>query len=135
VTDYLCISALQEPFDNTLDGSGRPEYAFNVLAMKRSSSGSFLLELMGILVAAGLGVAGRTIVASAKATIPTSGPCISIIATGGTPPIGTHNDGPSAYRRPGAQITARADTALEAEALAQAAYVALVGIRNRAVSA
>lgn len=135
MTAYLSIGPLQEPFDLGLDESGRRvQFAFNVIALKRSSA-TFQQEIVGLLVAAGLGVAGSTIIASSAAKVPTTGPYILITATGGTSPVGTHNDGAAAYRRPGAQIIAAAEKSADAAALAEAAFVAVIGVRNRAVSA
>lgn len=136
MTHYLAIEPLQEPFDlGEVDESGRAQCAFNVLAQRRPS-GTFLQELIAILVGAGVGVEGQNIFASSKATIPDGpGPLLSIQATGGTAPLGTHNDGAGAYRRPGAQIIVRASTWAAAEAMAHAAYSALIAVRNQEVVA
>jgi hypothetical protein len=139
MTRYLSISALQEPFDlGELDDSGREQCAFNVLCLKRPSD-TFLDELVRILENAGLGKRGETIFAGSKAAIPrgtrpTDPPILSIKATGGTGPAGTHNDGAGAYRRPSAQVIARALTWAAAEAIAQAAYAALIAVRNQEVA-
>jgi hypothetical protein len=135
MTYYLDIQPLQEPFDLELDEAGRAQFAFNVLATKRPSA-TFLQELVAILVDAGVGVEDVSIFLTTKAVIPTGkGPYLSIRPTGGTGPLGTHNGGAAAYRRPGAQLVARASTWQAAEAMAHAAYSALVAIRNQAVSA
>jgi len=135
MVQYLAIMPLQEPFDVGLDDAQRQQVAFNVLATKRPS-GSFVQELIAVLVAAGVGIEGKTIFGTASATIPTGpGPFLSIKPTGGTGPLGTHNAGAAAYRRPGAQLIARASTWAAAEAMAQAAYDALVAVRNQQVVA
>lgn len=141
MTPYLSIAPLQEPFDLGLDeaGSGRIMYAFNVVALKRPSA-TFLKELIGIFVAAGVGVENVSIFASSKAVIPDASvpgvpPAIlHVKATGGTPPVGTHNDGVGAYRRPGAQVLVYGATTQAAEAMVYAAYSALIGVRNREVA-
>jgi hypothetical protein len=139
-TPYLSITPLQEPFDLGLDDAGMEQCAFNVVCMKRPS-GTFLEELLGILVAAGVGIANVSIFASSKAILPdASAPgappaILHLKATGGTPPIGTHNDGAGAYRRPGVQLIVRAASWPAAYAMAQAAYSALIAVRNQAVSA
>lgn len=141
MTQYLSITALQEPFDLGMDEAGRAQCAFNVLCMKRPSD-TFLEELVVVLEAAGVGQRGVTIYASSMAVIPepdggpgSSAPMLSIKATGGAPPLGTHNAGAGAYRRPSAQVIARAGTWRDAETLAHAAYTALTGVLNRAVVA
>jgi len=132
---YLGVMPLQEPFDVGLDDAQRQQVAFNVLATKRPS-GSFVQELIALLVAAGVGIEGKTIFGTASAVLPTGpGPILSVKPTGGTGPLGTHNAGPAAYRRPGAQILVRAGTWAAADAMAQAAYDALVAVRNRQVVA
>lgn len=140
MTPYLSFSPLNEPTDLGLDDSGREMCVFNMVAMKRPST-AFLEEVMAILVAAGVGVANVSIFASSKAALPDPSqpgvpPAIlHIKATGGTPPIGTHNDGAGAYRRPGLQVIAHAVSWPAAYAMAHAAYDALLGVRNQAVSA
>lgn len=138
-TPYLGITPMQEPFDLGPDDSGRIMYAFNVVAMKRPSA-TFLREIVGILVAAGVGVENVSIFASSRAVIPDGAApnapaaILHIKATGGTGPVGTHNDGAGAYRRPGAQILVYATSTPAAEAMSHAAYNALVGVRNQAVA-
>lgn len=136
---YLGIEPLQEPSDlGELDESGRAQCVFNVVATKRPSA-TFLQEIIAVLEAASVGVEGETIFASSKVTIPTveetPAPILWLRSTGGTGPLGTHNAGAGAYRRPGAQLIARATTWAAAEALAQAAYDALIAVRNQAVVA
>jgi hypothetical protein len=131
---YLGISPLQEPFDLGLDEAKRQQCAFNMLALKRPSA-TFLREVISALVGAGVGTEGESIFATASAVIPSgTGPYLGIRATGGAPPIGTHNEGVGALRRPGIQIIVRASTWAAAEAMAQAAYSALVAVRNREVA-
>lgn len=129
-THYLGITALQEPFDlGALDDAGRLQVVFNVLAWKRPSD-TFVEEVLGILSAASI----TNAVATSKGEIPRTGSWISVMATGGTAPIGTHNDGTVAYRRPGAQLIAHAASWAAANGLAQAAFSALVAVRNEDVA-
>lgn len=135
MTQYLSIEPLREPNDaGELDDAGRLMCEFGVVCLKRFSP-SYLQELVAILVAAGVGVEGVTIFAGSKAVLPRTGAVLHVKPTGGVAPMGTHNDGAAAYRRPGAQLIAHAETWSSAEALAQAAYGALVAVRNRAVVA
>jgi hypothetical protein len=136
---FLSITPLQEPFDLGQADGGRALYAFNVVAMKTPSS-TFLQELITVLEAAGVGVENVTIFASSRTTIPDGSepgapPAIlHIKATGGTGPVGTHNAGAGAYRRPGAQVLVYGASTQAAEAMIHAAYNALVGVRNQAVA-
>lgn len=135
MTHYLAIDPQQEPFDIGLDDSGRIQYSVNFLSQMRPSP-AFLREIVAVLVAAGVGIEGQNIFGSSLASIPSGpGPILSIRATGGTPPIGTHNDGAGAYRRPSVQIIVGAAIEEQAFAMAQAAYDALIAVRNQAVSA
>lgn len=134
-THYLALRPLQEPYDlGGLDDNGRAQCAFNVLALKRPS-GTFVQELVAVLEAAGVGVEGETIFGTSTATMPEQGgPYLAVRSTGGTAPIGTHNDGAGAYRQPGALFIAHAPRWADAEAMAQAAFNALLEVRNQAVA-
>lgn len=129
MTAYRAVTSLQEPSDlGILDDAGRVQVEFNILAWKRPSD-TWLEELVAILVAANIDA--TKIRAGAKATIPREGAYLSVRPTGGTSPLGTHNESASAWdRRPGAQIIARAESWADAYELAQAAYSALVAVRN-----
>lgn len=138
-TPYLCVSVQTEPRDmGALDESGRAQVLFDVIAWKRPSA-TFLQELVSILEAAGVGAEGVTIFASSKAILPTlheqPAPILELLSTGGAGPVGTHNQGAGAYRRPGAQIVAHAASWAAAATLAAAAYDAFLAVRNQAVSA
>ena len=133
MTQYLSIEPVQEPYDNGLDESGRAQCAFNVRAMSRPSD-SFIQDLITALSAAGVGQEGVTIFGSSKAQVPSQGTVLTIRATGGTGPVGTHNDGAGAYRRPSALLIAHAEKWKDAEALAVAAYSALLAVRNKDVA-
>jgi len=132
---YLDIRDQQPPFDSgVLDGQSRALWTFNIMATKVPST-TFLLELVAVLVAAGVGVYGTNIFISSKAVIPPgNGPYLNIVATGGLEGLRTQNvvSGPS-YERPSAQVVVRAQSAAAAEAMSRAAYAALVGVRNQNV--
>lgn len=135
-TWYVDIQDQQPPFDaGVLDAASRAMWTFNIVATKQPSA-SFTLELVQLLVAAGVGVYGTNIFVSSKAVIPPGdGPYLNINATGGAVGLRTQNvtSGPT-YERPSAQITVRAKSAAAAEAMCRAAYAALVGVRNRIVT-
>ena len=135
MTWILDIQPQQEPFDVGPDDHGRAQCVFNVLATKRPSE-SFWLEIVAVLEAAGVGTRNVNIFGTSQAAIPDGdGPFLLVRPTGGTAPLGTHNDGAGAYRRPGAQILVTAKRWVAAEAMALAAYSALVAVRNQEVSA
>jgi hypothetical protein len=136
MTWFREIEMVQEPFDNGLDASGRAQSAFNIAAIKRSS-GTFLEEIIKILVTAGVGVYGTTIFDTSKTILPEGGATafLSIVETSGSPAERTQNSTTlPAYPQPSAQITARATNYTDARALARAAYVALAPIRNVDIS-
>lgn len=97
---------------------------------------SFVDDLITILEEANVGTRAVSIFVGAKASLPDGpGPFITIIQTGGAPPVGTHNMTTlPAYVRPSAQIMARGEDAEAVENMAQAAYNALFPIRNRFVN-
>ena len=137
---YQQIDVGSEIFDLKLDDSGRAQFGFNILAVKRDSA-VLIDELVAILVAASVGVYGTTIFATSKAVIPvteagTSTALLSIRETGGIAPRKTQNKiSPPAYQRPGAQIVVRSHDPAAARAMAYAAYVALGAIRNQTITA
>lgn len=136
MTWYVSVTANQEPHDfGVVDG--RVQFGFNVTARKRSSN-TFIQDIIKILVEAGVGVENVNIFGSSLAVIPDPmnhpGPVLHVQKTAGLAPEGTHNDGPGAYRRPGAMIIVRAATSPAAEAMAQAAFDALISVRNREVA-
>jgi len=134
-TWYLEVQPQQEPFDVGPDGSGRAQCSFNVLVNKRPSA-TFVQELIKVLEDAGIGMGGIDIFGTSQAEVPDGeGPYLLVRPTAGTAPLGTHNAGAAAYRRPGAQILVTAKNWIAAEAMALAAYDALVQVRNQVVSA
>jgi hypothetical protein len=95
----------------------------------------FVDDVVALLVEAGLGVAGENILIGPGGRIDPEQVTLSVIATGGQNPEGTHNmvDAP-AYVRPSAQIVARAAKSIDAENKAQAAWNAMFKVRNRFVN-
>jgi hypothetical protein len=83
----------------------------------------------------GVGTFNTNIFATSKGEVPKGdGPFLSIRTTGGTSADRTHNSViKPAYVRPGAQLVARAKTYRDAEAMAYAAYFALVKVRNQVI--
>jgi len=134
VTWYLSIEPQQEPFDVGPDDRGRPQVSFNVLCLMRPSS-DVVSEVLGILDDAGVGTSANLFGSSAAILPIDDGPFLVVKSQAGVSPNGTHNGGAAAYRRPGLQLIATASTFVAADALARAAYNALVAVRNQQVSA
>ncbi len=125
---YLRITTFSEPTDMGTDPQGRVMVGFNIMATKLASS-TFVQELMKRLQDQGVGTIGADILGSSRVSIPSTGTVVVVTSTGGPGPIYTHNDG-AAYRRPTAQVMVYADTFDDADAKAQAAFDALVGVTN-----
>ena len=86
----------------------------------------FLDELAARLTAQGVGTVGSNIFLGSKAVIPAGdGPYISLIETGGTGSLRTHNG--TAVSRPSAQILCRAKSYLTARSKLKAAFDAFGG--------
>lgn len=89
----------------------------------------FLDEIKDRLVAQGVGTYGSDIFLGSNAVIPTGdGPFLSIIETGGTEPLRTHNGAP--VTRPSAQLLARAKSIIVARTKLKLAYDALGGAQG-----
>lgn len=134
MTWYLSITAASEVFYINTDDKGRELLVFN-LAAEKAPSTTFEEELLGLLEAAGVGQRGVNLFIAHKDAIPPGpGPYLSIRTTGGLGPRSTQNK-KNAYRRPGAQVTARAEKYKDARAMADAAFEALTTVTNREVTA
>ncbi|MBN2204306.1 MAG: hypothetical protein JW767_04710 [Thermoleophilia bacterium] len=135
-TRYLSIApAGGEPYDIGEDAAGRSQWIFNVVATKRHST-TFVAELASILEAAGVGTRGTNILSGSVASIPDGdGPYLHVKSDPGAAPIGTHTEGRGAYRRPGARVVVTALSPTAAEAMARAAYEALIAVTNQDVDA
>ncbi len=134
---YLGIVPQGEPSDQMgPDDQGRAQIVFNILALKRPSA-TFVDELLGTLEAAGVGTSGVNMFGGSQVAIPgpeNAGPFLIVRATPGTAPLGTHSEGRAYLRQPGAQILVHALVSADAEAMAEAAYVALAAVSNQDVT-
>ena len=131
---YQKLKPLQPLYDQGADSLNRAKVAFNILAIKSPSS-TFEEELVKILVTAGVGVFGTSIFGSSAVVLPTGpGPYLSITTTGGPGPMYDQDHPGPSWERPTAEIVARAKSYLTARAMAQAAYDALVVVKNQTVT-
>lgn len=140
MTWYLSIKNLGEIADLKLDDNKRQMVGFNIIAEK-AKSGTFVEEILALLVSGGIGSFGSTIFIGSKAIVPISGdgPFVNINPTGGLFPINTQNVIGVTYQRPAAQIVVRAggDPSTQftrAYAKAFDVYNILTAVRNRDVS-
>jgi hypothetical protein len=131
---YLWIKAMQEPMDGDLDDVGRSVVFFNIRSYKKPSA-TFLREILGLLQTAGIGVVGKTLLASSQAALGSTGTIIIVRATGGAPPQLTQNSPGVTYQQATAQIRVHAKKYEDADAKARAAYDALTVVRNQNVDA
>jgi hypothetical protein len=97
---------------------------------------AWLDDVLTVLTQAGVGTPGVDLFASSGMSVPTGDvPVLTVVETGGSGPQRTQNRlSPPAYRRPMAQIVCRASSYQAARAMAEAAYLALVGVRNQHVN-
>lgn len=134
---WVYVEMIQSrPIDTgTLDTAGRAVLTFNAVVTKRPSV-TFEEEVAAVLDAASVAVENVTMFLSSKAVIPTgAGPYLSILSTGGTAPVQTQNAATIAYERATVQIVVRGVAYKATRALAQAAFNALVVVRNQDVAA
>lgn len=96
----------------------------------------FVEDIAKLLTDAGVGVLGTNIFFSTRASIPTgTGPYISLIETGGLPPLRVQNRRTRpAYQRPAAQIITRATNYVIARDKALSVYNIVFAVRNRKVN-
>lgn len=139
---YLSILSVQSPFDVGLDGNGRAQFSVNFEATADAPVTAFEKEIVKILSDAGLvtlasitnGVlTGNTFIGRAVSIPQGDGPFISVINTGGSAPMESHNG--QKWERLSAQIIVRATNPATAEAKALAIWRALDGKRNLTVAA
>lgn len=94
---------------------------------------SFLDDIKSLIVAAG--VPAASVLLSSKAVLPTTGgPYLSIIETGGSEPLRTHNATIDAYQYPSAQLLARGTDYKLTRAMLQTAYNGVAGVQNQTVN-
>lgn len=128
-TWYLGVVPVNEPHEVGLDDVGRALWECVFLLTKRPSD-TVAAEAAAILQAAGIAV----VPGGARAVIPSGpGPFVAVRIQGGAGQVGTHNDGPGAYRRPAVQVLVHAEDSAAAEVTSHAAYSAFVAVRNRQV--
>jgi len=79
-----------------------------------------------IIETAGIAVAGITLFAGSDADLPRiSGALITLVESGGGPPVGIHNS--RALRQPSIQLTVRGDIYTEITTMLELAYIACGG--------
>ena len=139
---WLSVEVLNDIADNGLDDADRQRWGFNIVitAADVSAVYPFDEEIATLLIAATVVTAwGTDLFGRSKSNLPTGdGPYVSIMLTGGPAPLRTHNAGRAgrvAYRRLTAQVVARAASSTTAYTKAQAAFAALVPVRNTTVAA
>lgn len=134
MTRYLEIVADQDPFPAGVDTNSRTMFACNYSCMAANPVAKFEEEIARILFDAGLLVLGTNCWIGPDARVPAGdGPFITLINTGGTSPIETHNG--DKYRRMSIQIVVRALTYQVARTRARAIWDELDGKRNFTVVA
>jgi hypothetical protein len=133
-TRYLSILAVQEPFPIGLDDNNRVMFSCNYICVAAYPVEDFEQELARLLFDAGLFTLNVDGFIGPAAAIPLGdGPYSSIISTGGSAALETHDGGK--YPQPSAQIITRALTYEAARTRARAIHSALDGQRNVTVAA
>jgi hypothetical protein len=140
-TRYLGLMLQHEPLPVGVDTRDRPQYEVLFNALKRPSA-TFLEEVLHELESAGVGTRAVDLFAGEDVALPDgAGPFILALAGAGLAPVGTHNEGAGAYRRPGLRLLVSARTSgnaagsARALAMAERAISALLRVRNKGVSA
>lgn len=136
VTLYQSIEVMGQPrASKDVDMQARIVMMLEFYVIKAPSD-TFLQEIVTILVNANVGVYGEDLLASSQSTIPIDGTYCLLKETGGLPPIKTHNAiaGP-AYHRPAATLYVHASDQATAWQRINAAYAALVVVKNQDVAA
>lgn len=133
-TFYLKLNVYQRPFDLGVDDRHRIRMAFNIMAEKVPSD-TFAEEILGLLVAAGVGTLGKELFLGSLVSLPIGdGPYLSVIETPGREASYIHNKKDPAYEYPAAQVVSRAKSRNQAFVMANAAYNALKGVVNQTVT-
>lgn len=131
---YLEVLSVQRPFSIGSDDAGRALYSFNFIATARQPIAKFEEEIGRLIFDANEGTFGTDMFIGPNVSLPTgAGPYTTIIDTGGTSPLETH-DG-SKYERMSCQIVVRATNRQAARTRALAIWRALDGRRNLTVVA
>lgn len=133
---WIHVKPLGEIKDMGLDSEQRQVYDCDVLVTKEPSA-TFEDEVETVLELAAIGVDGVDLFVASKAVIPQGdGPYVSILSTGGTAGLWTHNvtTGPT-YRQQSVKVQARGANSAAARAKAEAARAALLAVKNQDVAA
>lgn len=131
---YLEILSVQRPFFIGSDDAGRAMLSVNFIAVARQPINKFEEEIGRLIFDAGQGTFGTDMFIGPSSTVPAgAGPYTTIIDTGGTSPVETHNG--DKYERMSCQIVVRATNRQAARTRALAIWRALDGQRNVTVVA
>ena len=134
MSKYLSITANQRPAQIGADENNRVVFSVNFSAMAQAPVEQWEEEIVKVLNTAGLATLGTDTFVGPTATIPTgNGPYLSIMDTGGTAPVETH-DGLT-YERLSVQVLIRALSYTIARTRALAVWRALKAVRNQTVTA
>lgn len=138
---YVEIVAVQRPFSIGLDEERRAVFSCNfdglVTAPSWVSSGAvqtaFEEDVASFVTSAGLGALGSTLFIGPLASFPPGGgPYATLIDTGGTAPMETHNG--DKYERISFQLLVRGSSYAAARSRALAIWSTLDGLRNVTVA-
>lgn len=133
-TRFISILARQRPFPIGLDAKKRSVFSMNFDALAAAPVDAWEECIATVIVNAGLGVVGTTIIAAPQADLSTSdGPLISIVDTGGMAPFETHDN--AKYERLSVQILTRGMDYSATRTRALAIWRALHGLRNVTIAA
>lgn len=139
---YVEILAIQRPFPFNSDENRRVMFSVNFRALAAAPVEQWDEEIVKVLIDAGASTGLRhpttnptgDAFSGPTAILPsTAGPFISLIDTGGTAPLETHNS--DRYERLSVQIVVRALDYKAARTRALAVWRALDGLRNQTVAA
>lgn len=131
---YLEIISVQRPFSFGSDDAGRALYSCNYLAIAAQPITKFEEEIGRLIFDAGHGTFGTDMFIGPNVSPPPgAGPYTTIIDTGGTSPLETHNG--DKYERMSCQVVVRATNRQAARTRALAIWRALDGQRNVTVTA
>lgn len=133
MTRYRKIREMQSPFEEDDDEAGRSQWTFNI-EMEKEPSSTTDLEIVGLLVAAGLGAYNQVIFIGQHVVLPSVGTVVTVVVTSGATGLRIQNKRPVATERPHAQIRVRAQTRSEALTRIRQAFNALVVVENQDVA-
>ena len=134
---YQEIIAVSPPFEVGFDENERKMFSMNFDCMVTAPATDFVREIGRLINDASLGTFGTDMFIGMEAILPTGdGPYITIINTGGSESLDTHNVAQGVtYEMRSCQIVVRARTYDSANTRALAVWRVLDGIRNTTVVA